>query len=88
MDVHFTAAPGFNVPTLDFSLDLAGAAAVWFNSTASQAFGGQFSLDVQFQLATSDRGTGAIPPTQALDSVNVTLTSPSGNSNTVTVGLR
>ena len=88
MDVHFTAAPGFTVPTLDFSLDLAGASAVWFNSTTSQASGGQFSLDVQFQLSTSDRSSGAIPPTQTLDSVSVTLTSSTGNSNTATIGLR
>jgi hypothetical protein len=88
MEVRFTAAPGFNVPNLQFSLDLTGPSSVWFNSPASQTFGGQFTLDVQFQLATSDRGTEAVPPTLALESASVVISSPAGNSNSATVALR
>lgn len=88
MEVRFTAAAGFNVPNLQFSLDLAGPSSVWFNSPASHTFGGQFTLDVQFQLATSDRGTEAVPPTLALESASVVISSPAGNSNSATVALR
>lgn len=88
LEVRFTAAAGFNVPNLQFSMDLTGPSSVWFNSPASQTFGGQFTLDVQFQLATSDRGTEAVPPTLALESASVVITNSTGSSNTATVALR
>jgi hypothetical protein len=87
MDILFTAVPGFDIPNLSFTVDLTGASGVWFSSTASQTFGGQFSLDVQFLLATSDRSTTATPPTQALQSVAVTVGNSTGVSNTATLSL-
>lgn len=88
LTLGFTAVQGFNVPNLNFSLDLSGGSAVWFSSAASQSFGGQFAIDVQFLLSTTDRSTSATPPTQTLQSVAVAVSSSTGDSNTVTVQLR
>jgi hypothetical protein len=88
LDVRFTAAPRFNVPNLNFTLDLAGASTLWFNSSASQAFGGQFTLDVQFHLGSSDTDPAATPPTQALQAVSVAVGSSTGDSNTLNLNLR
>lgn len=88
LDIHFTAAAGFNVPDLSFTLDLASPSLLWFSSTASQAFGGQFALNLPFVLATSDTGTAATPPVQALQSVSATVSSSAGDSNTVSLNLQ
>lgn len=88
LSLRFTAAAGFNVPNLNFDVDLTGPSSVWFNSTTSQAFGGQFTLSVPFILSTSDTSTTATPPVQALQSVTATLTSSTGDSNTVSLNLR
>jgi hypothetical protein len=88
LDIIFTAVPGFNVSNLSFTADLNGPSAVWFNSTTSQTFGGQFTLDVPFVLATSDTATTAAAPVQALQSVSMAVSSSVGDSNKVTLNLR
>jgi hypothetical protein len=88
MNISFAAAPGFDIPSLSFPLDLSSGSTAWFASAASQAFGGQFAVDVQFLMSTSDKSTGATPPTQALQSVSVTVSSSTGDSNTVTLNLQ
>jgi hypothetical protein len=88
MNFSFTAAPGFDMPNLTFPVDLTGASATWFASSASQAFGGQFALGVQFLLSTSDKSTSATAPTRALQSVTVVVSSSNGDSNPVTLNLQ
>ncbi|MEO8657485.1 MAG: hypothetical protein ABI693_03405 [Bryobacteraceae bacterium] len=86
--IRFTGATGFNLPNLNFTLDLTGPSSLWFNSAASQSFGGQFTLDIPFVLATSDTGTGATAPVLALQSVSATISNASGDSNATSLTLR
>jgi hypothetical protein len=78
LNVTFTAASGFNLPTSVPSIDLSGAANVWFQSTASQAFGGLFQVTVPFSL------TGSAPKNetliQAIASVSATISNGIGTS--------
>ncbi len=85
MDVRFTAAAGFNVPNLTLTIDLTGASTLWFSSATSQQYGGQFSLNVQFLLGTSDT---AATPTQGLQTVSVDVANSAGESNAVTLNLQ
>jgi hypothetical protein len=48
--VQFTTAPGYAMPVSQFNLDIQSISAVWFGSTASQDFGGQFTISVPFSL--------------------------------------
>jgi hypothetical protein len=85
LTVQFAAAAGFTIPTTPFNIDLHAAAAVWFQSSASLAFGGQFTVTVPFTLH------GTVSATQtllgSLTSVSATLSNESGTSNTVTANL-
>lgn len=88
MDLRFAPASGFNIPNVNVTLDLVGPSTRWFNLSSSQASGGQFSVDVQFLLATSDSSANAAAPTQALQSVSVVLSNASGDSNSLSLNLR
>lgn len=65
-----------------YVLDVAASAGLWFNSTASQPFGGQFSVAVPF--ANPNPSTTALA-TSIIKSVTVTATNAQGTSNAVTL---
>ena len=48
--VEFTAATGVQLASPRVTIDLQGASALWFRSSASQAFGGQFTLAIPFSF--------------------------------------
>lgn len=48
LTISFKTAPKFTMPTSSFTFNLTGTSAGWFQSTASQAFGGQFRVSVPF----------------------------------------
>jgi len=79
MAVQFTTAPGFSMPATQFTIDVSQVSTVWFNSTASQAFGGQFTIAVPF--------TFQVPAGQsilnAIASVSVTLSNAVGVSSSI-----
>jgi len=81
VSAQFTAAPGFTVATAPFNIDVSQAAKVWFNSTASVAFGGQFTVTIPFTL----QGTVSTTQTllQSITSVTVTIANPTGTSNSL-----
>ncbi len=79
--VQFTAAAGFNFPATQFNIDLSQISALWFQGTASKAFGGQFSLTIPFTLQ------GTIPSGQSLagsvGGVSASISNSTGTSNTL-----
>jgi hypothetical protein len=83
--VSFKGKPGFNIPTTDFTLETSGASLLWFQSSGSAGFGGQFSAQLPFVLTSSQTGTGAPSPAAGIESVTVTLENQQGASNAVTV---
>lgn len=85
LTAKFTAAPGFSVPATPISVDLTQASPLWFDSTASVAFGGQFTVTIPFTL----RGTVSSTQTlvQSVTSVSVTVANGTGSSNTLQTAL-
>jgi len=85
-NVQFTTAPGFNMPTSKFTIDLQQVATLWFRSIASQAFGGQFTLTIPFTFQ------GTVPAGQSLlstiASVSVTMDNEIGTSNSIQAKLQ
>jgi hypothetical protein len=81
MAVRFTIAAGFSMPASQFTIDVKAVSTVWFQSTASQAFGGQFTVAVPFTFQ------GTVPTGQtvlsAIASVSVTVTNETGTSNSL-----
>ena len=82
LDVQFTAAPGFTLTSPQVSVDLRQAATIWFESTGSQGFGGQFTVTVPFTFSGTV-GTGQTL-VQAIASFSATISNESGASNSVT----
>lgn len=82
LNAQFTAAAGFTLSATQVSVDLTQAAAAWFDTTASQGFGGQFTVTVPFTFSgTPPNGTALV---QTIASVSVTISNAVGTSNAVT----
>jgi len=81
LNLQFTAAAGFNLASSQITVDLTQAAQVWFSSTTSPSFGGQFTVTVPFTFA------GTVPTGKTLigtiASVSATITNEVGTSNSV-----
>lgn len=79
--VQFATVPGFVMAQSQFTINIQTIGNVWFQSTASQAFGGQFVITVPFTF----QGTlpSGAPALSALASVSVNVNNELGSSNTV-----
>jgi len=82
-NVQFAPAPGFTLPVTNFAIDVSQISTVFFQSTASRAFGSQFTLSIPFTFQ------GNVPTGQALlnsiASVAVTVSNGQGTSNSISV---
>ena len=85
LTAQFTAAPGFSVPTAPIDVDLTQASPLWFNSTASVTFGGQFTVTIPFTLQGKVSTTQTL--VQSVSSVSVTVANGTGTSNTLETAL-
>ncbi len=76
LNIQFTTAPGFNMPTSQFTIDMKAIAATWFQSTSSLTFGGQFRVSIPF--------TFQVPPgvsvLSGITAVSTTAANESGTS--------
>lgn len=85
-NVQFTTASGFNMPTSQFAIDVRQIATVWFQSAASQAFGGQFTMTVPFTFeGTVLAGQSLL---SSIASVSVTMSNELGASNSLQAELQ
>ncbi len=81
LNVQFTAAAGFQLTTAQVNIDVRQAATLWFQSSGSQSFGGQFTLTVPFTLqGTPPAGTTLL---STIGSVAATLSNERGSSNSL-----
>jgi hypothetical protein len=86
LNVTFTAASGFNLTAPQASIDLTGPSGVWFQSSASQAFGGLFQVSEQFNLTgTAPKGDTVL---QAIGSVSATISNGVGTSGPISFSLQ
>jgi hypothetical protein len=81
LNVTFSPSAGFNVPSVQFPVDVSQVAQLWFQSATAQGFGGQFEVAIPFSL----QGTVATGKTllQSLASVSVTASNDIGTSNSM-----
>jgi hypothetical protein len=86
VEFRFTPAPNFNVPTTNLTVNIESDASAWFRSTASQAFGGQFFIQIPFTLRSDQASVTS--PLDALQSVSVTASNEQGSSNSLSVDLK
>lgn len=83
LNVEFTPAPGAQLSTTRFPVNLQAAAQAYFQSAASQAFGGQFTVSVPFTFQGT--GPGGRPAVNSVASVSVTASNEQGASNALQV---
>lgn len=81
LNVTFTPSKGYSLSTTQFAIDVSQVASVWFQSTSSQAFGGQFQITETFNLpGTPPKNQTLI---QAIASVSATVGNSVGTSNSL-----
>lgn len=83
VNVQFTAASGSTLGTSTATVDIRQSAALWFQTTASQSLGGQFTVTIPFTL----QGTPPVGTTllQLIGSVSATVSNERGASNSLQV---
>lgn len=81
MVVEFTPASGVQMSTTRFTIDLQQLSNLWFRSTSSQAFGGQFTVAIPFNFQGIPAGTQSIGA--IISSVSVKVSNESGESNSL-----
>jgi hypothetical protein len=83
--VQFGIAPGFSMPTSQFTINVSSISTIWFESTVSNAFGGQFTVSIPFAFQ------GVVPTGEtvlsAISSVSATMSNAVGSSSSVQVAL-
>ncbi len=80
-NVQFTTAPGFTMQTSQFTINVQDAAIAWFATSASQAFGGQFTIQIPFTF--QENAPANQPITASIASVAVTVSNEKGASNSL-----
>lgn len=79
-NVQFTPAAGYSMPASQFALDVKQISTAWFQSTASQAFGGQFRMTVPFTFQGIASNQSIV---NAISAVSVTMSNESGASSSI-----
>jgi hypothetical protein len=85
VSLQFTAAAGMTLGIAQATIDIHQAATLWFQSTGSQSFGGQFTITLPFTL----QGTPPIGTTllQTIASISATVSNERGASNSLQANL-
>jgi hypothetical protein len=88
LNVTFTPAAGFNIPTSQFTIDVSQTASGWFLSSQSIAsYGGLFSITMPFTLTQKTTKAGQTE-LGSLASVSATVSNGTGTSNSLQVPLQ
>jgi len=82
--VQLTAAKGYSLPTSQFTIDLSQISNVWFESTASKAFGGEFTVSIPFTFQGLTTTQSVL---NAITAVSVTVSNSLGTSNSIQANL-
>jgi hypothetical protein len=86
LNVQFTPTADVTVATAQFSIDVGRISQIWFQSNASVAFGGQFSISVPFSFqGTPPEGKTLLG---TISSLSVTASNSVGTSNSLTAAIQ
>ena len=86
MTLDLAPSAGSKLSGTQLTVDLQSAALLWFQSTASQAFGGLFTVSVP--ITVQGNGNGTEDRVAKLSSVSVTATNEVGTSTALTVPIQ
>ncbi|HYW46538.1 MAG TPA: choice-of-anchor D domain-containing protein [Bryobacteraceae bacterium] len=81
-DVQITPKQGQSFATTHLTFDVSSASASWFQGTASQGFGGAFSVEVPFVLQNGSTTNDLV---HLLQSLSITATNEVGASTAISV---
>lgn len=87
LNVQFTPAAGQSLTGTALNVNVGPVAESWFRGSASQAFGGQFTLELPITI-TQPSGATPLPLSSILASVAATIANEIGTSNSVSVSLQ
>jgi Abnormal spindle-like microcephaly-assoc'd, ASPM-SPD-2-Hydin len=90
LTIAFTPAAGYSMPTSSFTVDLSQASTLWFQSTGSQTFGGQFTLSIPFTLQglPNSSSSATTPVVLPFSAVSATIANSTGTSNAIQANLQ
>ncbi len=89
IDLRFTPFSGENVSTTQLTLNVESSFQAWYQSTASQAFGSQFTVTIPLTLAGDVIGTTTTSSVaDTVQSIAVTIGNRNGTSQSRTVPVR
>lgn len=83
-DIQITPKSGQRFSTTHLAIDVNSAATSWFQSTASQGFGGSFLVAIPFALSNGSTTTDLV---HLIQSLSITATNDVAASNAVSVGI-
>jgi hypothetical protein len=83
-DIQITPASGANLAATTLTISAGTASAAWFQSTASQAFGGTFLVQIPFSLQGGSSTTNLV---SLLQSLSITAKNDVGTSNAISVAV-
>jgi hypothetical protein len=86
LSVTITPATGFNIQTSIPAISLSHASTTWFASSASEAFGGQFTVTQPFTLQGSVKTGQTL--LQSIASVTATVSNSVGTSSSLSVSVQ
>jgi len=81
-DIELTPKQGANFSSTHLTVDVTSPASAWFQSAASQAFGGSFSVAIPFSLQNGSSNADLV---HMLQSLSITATNDVGASTAVSV---
>ena len=82
LEIDVTPKSGQNIASSHLTLDVTGASSAWFQSTASQPYGGTFLISIPFVL---QNGSSTDDVVRRLQSLTITGVNDVGSSSAVTV---
>jgi hypothetical protein len=85
LQFQLTASSDVNLSSSKTILDVSGASQAWFQSSASQPFGGQFIVAIPFNIQVSSGTLSS--PSGSLQSISVAASNDVGSSNSLTVAI-
>lgn len=84
-NLQLNAAPGFSLPTTQFSINVQPVSKVWFLGSASQSFGGQFTISIPFTFQGNVSANQTI--LNSIASVSATIANEVGTSNSIQINV-
>jgi hypothetical protein len=85
MTIRMTPRSGYKLAGTEYVQELTGASLLWFNSSSSSSYGGQFVVSIPLQFSSSSSGSAGSDLVQAIESVSIVLTNGRGGSESVTI---